>query len=230
MDARKEIDFSGLQVLSLVRDNVKVEWTAIGEGLHGDYNSKDPEDIALLRFYVSVLRDGVWEAKEDGSYCTQLPVSISAEEKLSSLEILLNRFHDVLSSDIDVSIKKVGESMSWLDLDTVFKEMHPFDNSDKVQTVPIVETNVTDNLIKAMVAYGIEYNWCDSDIIDTLIEIGITYDDFCHAGANDFVKEYFEIPLEGRTSLNKLIYSASNRAVSMNSSYNAPEKDSISER
>lgn len=113
-DALEEPAASDIQVYALVKDNVKVEWDSIGEGLHGDYNPRDPEDIELLRFYVSVLRDGIWEEKEDGSYCTNFPVESSVDEKFGGLVILLNRFHDALSSDIEVSVKKLGEELSWI--------------------------------------------------------------------------------------------------------------------
>ena len=123
--ARKESDFSDLQILALVRDNVKVEWEAIGEGLHGDYDPRDPEDIELLRFYVSVLRDGEWMEKEDGSYCTNFPVDSTVDEKLAGLEILLDRYHDALSADIDVSVKKLGEEMSWISPDIAADNIKP---------------------------------------------------------------------------------------------------------
>ena len=50
------------------------------------------------------------------------------------------------------------------------------------------------NLIDAMAAYGEENNWCDSDIIDALIEVGVTEEDFKRTEHWDFVKSYFEEP------------------------------------
>ncbi len=66
--------------------------------------------------------------------------------------------------------------------------------SDCIEYVTRLElkTNPVKNLIRAMVAYGLEYSWNDSDIIDALVNIGITYDDFCQAGAEEFVQSYFE--------------------------------------
>ena len=93
--------------MELIRDNVKVEWEAVGEGLHGDYNPNNTEDIELLRFNVSVFRDGEWEEKEDASYCTNFPAAASEEDKMAALEILLDRFYDALTDDIDVSVKKL---------------------------------------------------------------------------------------------------------------------------
>jgi len=41
----------------MIRDNIMVEWVELGEGLCGDYNPDDPDDIELLRFDVSRLDD-----------------------------------------------------------------------------------------------------------------------------------------------------------------------------
>lgn len=108
--------------MELFRDNVKVEWEFIGEGLCGDYQPDNPDDVALLRFYVSVLRDGSWVEKEDASYCTQFPVSASEDEKLAGLNLLLNKFYDALHDDIDVSVKKLGEQLSWISPDVVHQK------------------------------------------------------------------------------------------------------------
>lgn len=67
---------------------------------------------------------------------------------------------------------------------------------------------VTSELIKAMVAYGLENSWCDSEIIDALVELGITHEDFLKAGAGDFVKNYFEDEPEEKPSLDSKIKKA----------------------
>ena len=54
--------------MMLEEDGIRVEWEDIGEGICGDYNPEDPDDIPLLRFSVSILLDGQWEAVEDASY------------------------------------------------------------------------------------------------------------------------------------------------------------------
>lgn len=191
IDALDAAKHSGFQIKALVRDNVKVEWAAIGEGLHGDYDPANPEDVELLRFYVSVLRDGAWEEKEDASYCTQLPVSAAAEEQVAGLQLLLGQFHYVLSSNIDISVKKLAEKMSWLDSAYVYGYMKALDPTSPLHP-ETTEPNAADNLIKAMVAYGMEHSWSDGEIIHALTELGITHDDFCHAGAQDFITGYLE--------------------------------------
>ena len=63
------------------------------------------------------------------------------------------------------------------------------------------------NLIDAMAAYGEEGNWCDSDIIDALIDCGVTKEDFKRTEYWDFVKSYFEEPEESKyEALAKDIY------------------------
>lgn len=54
------------------------------------------------------------------------------------------------------------------------------------------DLSIVKNLIKAMSDYGMEYSWTDSDIIDTLIDCGITKQDFIDCGYGDFVKNYFK--------------------------------------
>ena len=50
----------------------------------------------------------------------------------------------------------------------------------------------TENLIEAMINYGEDNFWTDNDIIESLIDCGITEEDFKDCGYGDFVKEYFE--------------------------------------
>ena len=52
--------------MALIDGRYKVEWVNLGEGKDGDYDSNNPDDIALLRFDISF--DG--ELMQDGSYCT----------------------------------------------------------------------------------------------------------------------------------------------------------------
>jgi len=49
-----------------------------------------------------------------------------------------------------------------------------------------------EKLIEVMINYGQEEAcWDDSEIIDRLIECGITEEDFKNCGYGDFVKAYF---------------------------------------
>jgi len=117
--------------VSLTRFPVKVELESIGEGYHGDYNPNDPHDEMLLRFYTSVCREGVWEEKEDASYCTQLPIHLSVSDQKKALQLLLNAFYPELKDDIDVSIKKVAEKMSWLSPESLSEESKSLSTLDE---------------------------------------------------------------------------------------------------
>ncbi len=110
---------SNADELAYVTSCVKVEWVNLDEGWNGDYNPDDPTDENPLRFDVYILRNGEWEAKVDASYCTQFPATASLEEKCYALRILGREYDDALSSDIDISVEKLGERLSCISLDDV---------------------------------------------------------------------------------------------------------------
>lgn len=97
--------------------NIKVEWTDIGEGLSGDYDPDNPEDISLLRFDVYVVRDGQWSEVDDASYCTQMPAGTDVETLKRAAAYLAKKYADVLTDDPDTSVKKLGERLSWISPD-----------------------------------------------------------------------------------------------------------------
>lgn len=102
-------DFETLEVCS--DDNlvmVSLEW--IGEGLSGDYDSKDPDDIPLLRFNLyrkftegddeqkiinlcesDTYVDGDWMAVQDGSYCVQLSALDEHNHLYCAAKFILNQ-------------------------------------------------------------------------------------------------------------------------------------------
>ena len=106
--------------LELIKDNVKVCWTNIGEGYNGDYNPEDPDDKNLLRYDVYVYddesdREGYWRAVEDASYCTYVPANTDNETLMKLLKVLMRQFYDVLHDNINASVKKLAEAMSWIE-------------------------------------------------------------------------------------------------------------------
>ena len=96
----------------LVTNNVKVEWTDLGEGLHGDYDPADPDDVALLRFDIYRWNGFDWEPVEDASYCTNVPVETDAEILKSMLQMIMSEVGDDVRSGN--SIKRQCEMLSWL--------------------------------------------------------------------------------------------------------------------
>lgn len=88
--------------------DVTVELEDIGEGVQGDFNPEDPNDIPLLRF--TVLKDG--EPVDDGSYCTQIPATVKKAVRKRFENVILHRVRDAVESG--ASIKKICEVLSWL--------------------------------------------------------------------------------------------------------------------
>lgn len=74
---------------SLTRGDLKVEWLNLGEGVNGDYDESDPNDVNLLRFDVSHLVNGEWEPVDDASYCTQMPADTSEKILVQGLENIM---------------------------------------------------------------------------------------------------------------------------------------------
>lgn len=113
MDNLQSIRSNGDE-LAYMTPTVKVEWVNCDEGWWGDYDPENPEDENLLRFDVSVWQNGQWVEKEDASYCTQFPASASLADKCRALQILGKEYDYALSDDIEVSVKKLGERLSWI--------------------------------------------------------------------------------------------------------------------
>ena len=94
--------------------NVKVEWNDCDEGLHGDYDPDNPDDIHLLRFDVSVVRDGRWSEVADASYCTQMPADTDPEILKRAVKYFAKEYAAVLKNDPEASVEKLGEQLSWI--------------------------------------------------------------------------------------------------------------------
>ena len=101
---------------------LRVEWSNIGEGICGDYDPADPEDVNLLRFDVYWAPDAdndpdkpiEWEEVEDASYCTQVPADTPVTELIRLLYIIFKRYADVIGDYPYASVKKLGEELSWI--------------------------------------------------------------------------------------------------------------------
>jgi hypothetical protein len=101
----------------LIKDRVKVEWSELGEGISGDYNPDDADDIELLRFDVSELINGEWIEVSDASYCTQMPVSATPEQRYDALKWIMSEVYDGVMGGF--SVKKICEVLSWISLDAL---------------------------------------------------------------------------------------------------------------
>lgn len=111
------------------RGLVKVEWIDLGEGLCGEYNPDDPDDIALLRYDAYVRPDAVdkyemtieawvdettgnpWVIVRDSSFCTNTPVDTPDHILQGLAQIIADSLEDSLGSGY---WKSVSEQMSWI--------------------------------------------------------------------------------------------------------------------
>ena len=106
----------------LIQDNVRVEWDgSCPEGVRGEYNPDDPEDIHLLRFYIFRKEEDEWVACDDASYCTNFPADATHDQKMTALKIIMNEVYDTVHEGVS-SIKKCCERLSWIGLDWLEEE------------------------------------------------------------------------------------------------------------
>jgi len=98
----------------LIEGKCRVSWTELGEGWQGDYNPDDPDDVELLRFDIDFFSDdiGEWECVDGGSYCTQVPVTATPEERERGLRIIMDYVKDKVEGDS--SIRRVSAWLSWM--------------------------------------------------------------------------------------------------------------------
>ena len=101
--------------MELTRNNLRIEWIDLGEGLHGDYEPDNPEDIHLLRFDLYENIYGEWEMVDDCSYCTLMPLDTPDNILMKGLEYLMEEFTNAICGGY--SGKKTGERLSWISPD-----------------------------------------------------------------------------------------------------------------
>src|SRR5512137_1955207 len=105
----------------LKKGKVIIRWVELGEGLSGDYNEDDPDDVELLRFDAYV--DGhEWEDDyDDGnftySYCTYFPVSATPKQRRAGLEYLMSHLYEPMSKG--EWCRSEAERLSWIDIDWI---------------------------------------------------------------------------------------------------------------
>ncbi len=98
--------------MELVKGNVKVELSCIGEGICGDYNPADPDDVELLRFSVlgRESEKDEWFDIENASYCTALPARADDVTQSKALAFIMDKVYEkVVDGD---SVKRICEQLS----------------------------------------------------------------------------------------------------------------------
>ena len=124
-----EIDFEEIEAVSS-NGLVKVTLEYIGEGVDGDYDEDNPDDVPLLRVSLSRKNDGHenledvaehdnddWWAVTDGSYCTMLPATTDRELLKKAAKVMLKKVQKGLSAC--VRNKRLYESLSYFDLENI---------------------------------------------------------------------------------------------------------------
>lgn len=95
-------------IASAEKDDVRVDFIYIGEGLSGDYNPDNPEDEPLLRFYVYHNEEPV----DDASYCTTIRADADPAEVQKAADTVLEKVYEPIKNG--KSVKKICETLSWL--------------------------------------------------------------------------------------------------------------------
>ena len=102
-------------IASIHNEKIRIDFVNLGEGLCGDYNPTDPNDVNLLRFdvYQRKCVFDAWEPVNDASYCTMIPADTSTEILQKALQFLLTQYTNALESQSpSESVKKIGERLS----------------------------------------------------------------------------------------------------------------------
>lgn len=98
-------------------DCIKVSLVNLDEGLSGDYDENDPDDVNLLRFdvYYRNPEEGLddWEPVDDASYCTNVEANSTKEHLEKVVRTLFKRYRDEYRNiATGGSVKKMGEELS----------------------------------------------------------------------------------------------------------------------
>lgn len=100
--------------VSIEGNLIRADWYESGEGLFGDYNPNNPNDKELLRFDIYKKENNDWVEVEDASYCTNTPANTNQKILIALLKNIWKEYNNVLASDPDKSVKKLGETLSWI--------------------------------------------------------------------------------------------------------------------
>ena len=93
--------------------SVFLSWDC-GEGVCGDYDPEDDDDVPLLRFDVIYGKDP--EQVENGSYCTQLEATDDRRLLVKAAQTILKEAENSLSVKEDGTLERNGfkRTMEWL--------------------------------------------------------------------------------------------------------------------
>lgn len=102
--------------------SVSLNWDC-GEGLNGDYDEDDPEDVRLLRFDVSYRHININKDyfPMDGSFCTRLSADDKRPLLVKAAQIILAEaercfYFDGFADEVKLG-KRQMEELSWLTIE-----------------------------------------------------------------------------------------------------------------
>ena len=55
-----------------------------------------------------------------------------------------------------------------------------------------MENEINNNLVNALIDYAEENNWCDNEVVNALIDLGFTEQDFLDTENKILIKLYYE--------------------------------------
>lgn len=79
-------------------------FSCCNEGMHGDYDQDDPDDVKLLRLNVEL--DG--QPMRDGSYCTLVDARTPEHEQVRLLDLVVKMLQ------ASTSVKRTMQQLSWM--------------------------------------------------------------------------------------------------------------------
>lgn len=106
-------------MISSIRINknnlVAVELANIGEGINGDFDPADPDDINFLRFYIYAYDGADMAYIDNASRCTFIPADITDEEALRMANYIMQQVYDPIIAE--QSIDAICDKLSYLGCD-----------------------------------------------------------------------------------------------------------------
>ena len=84
----------------------------IGEGIEGDFDEDDENDVPLLRYWISEKVDGEWQDVHNGSACCLL----KATDKRSAIKKAAKAMLDIVSNANKEELNSVVQMISWTEI------------------------------------------------------------------------------------------------------------------
>lgn len=97
--------------------NIGVSLEFIGEGIDGDYNADDPQDVPLLRFYLMELDEDGNFLDTDGSACCEVSNNTSPDERNRFLVLALRAAVEMRKAIPGCGWKHFAGAISWKGVD-----------------------------------------------------------------------------------------------------------------